>query len=92
MRAKVGNNRELAKNIWYKWLHITKLFFTFAYLNRFSMAQKYYVFSGLGADERGFKNLSFGDAEVEHYPFRYIKNTQQVVGGGHSMVLSLGKI
>ena len=51
MRAKVGNNRELAKNIWYKWLHITKLFFTFAYLNRFSMAQKYYVFSGLGADE-----------------------------------------
>ena len=66
MRAKVGNNRELAKNIWYKWLHITKLFFTFAYLNRFSMAQKYYVFSGLGADERVFKNLSFGEAEVEH--------------------------
>lgn len=30
------------------------------------MAQKYYVFSGLGADERVFKNLSFGEAEVEH--------------------------
>ena len=30
------------------------------------MAQKYYVFSGLGADERVFKNLSFSDAEVEH--------------------------
>ena len=56
------------------------------------MAQKYYVFSVLGTDERGFKNLSFGDAEVEHYPFRYIKNAQRVVGGGHSMVLSLCKI
>ena len=56
------------------------------------MTQKYYVFSGLGADERVFKNLSFGEAEVEHYPFRYIKNAQQVVGGGHSMVLSLCKI
>jgi hypothetical protein len=88
VRAKVGNNGELAKNIWYKWLHITKLFFTFVYLNRFSMAQKYYVFSGLGADERVFKNLSFG----EYCPFRYIKNAQRVVGGGHSMVLSLGKI
>ena len=37
--------------IFYVKTHITKLFFTFAYLNRFSMAQKYYVFSGLGADE-----------------------------------------
>ena len=64
------------------------------------MAQKYYVFSGLGADERVFKNLSFGDTEVEHIQWipplatetlaQYAQRIAQRITVPHPMLLFRG--